>query len=223
MRCLSPESATHWSTAQRLGEQAVALGMEPLDVARIHERAIAAITARDDSAATDSQTRERARRFFAEALTPIEKTHRAAREADAQAEALTQSLRVSAREATETARRLKHGAARRRTAEAALKNSEQRRAERLAEAERLQEDLRKMAHRFLTAQEAERKKTGRLLQDEIAQALLSIHIRLLALKKAARANTGMLKKEIAATQRMVKHSGQTIHRLAHTLDDDHET
>ena len=197
--------------------------MEPLDVARIHERAVATIAARDGSAAADSQTSEKAQPFFSEVLTPIEQSHRAAQEANAQAEGMTQSLREHAREATATTRRLKHGAARRRTAETALGRSEKRRAKLLSEAERLQGDLRKMTHRIMSSQEAERKKMGRLLQDDIAQPLLAIHIRLLALKKAARSNTELLKREIAATQHVVKRSSQAIDRLAHALDGDHET
>jgi len=68
---------------------------------------------------------------------------------------------------------------------------------------------------MLSAQEDERQKTSRHLDDEIVQTLLGIHIRLLTLKQAARANTGNLKKEIASTQRLVKQSVRMVNRSAH--------
>ena len=74
----------------------------------------------------------------------------------------------------------------------------------LEESLALQEHLRHLTHRILSAQEAERKKISRDLQDEIAQTLLGINVRLLTLKKAAKGNTANLKKEIANTQRLVR-------------------
>ena len=41
------------------------------------------------------------------------------------------------------------------------------------------------------------------LQDEIAQTLLGINVRLLSLKRESSVNTGRLKNEIASTQRLV--------------------
>ena len=52
----------------------MALGLETLDVARIHEGALAALEA---SRSRDGVIK-RAEIFFAEAITPIEETHRAA-------------------------------------------------------------------------------------------------------------------------------------------------
>src|SRR5437588_11379233 len=60
--------------ARQLGRQAVRLGLETLDVARIHEGALAALEA---SSSRDGIIK-RAEIFFAEAVTPIEKTHLAA-------------------------------------------------------------------------------------------------------------------------------------------------
>src|SRR5688572_33432764 len=57
-----------------LGRQAAALGLETLDVARIHEEALGALEA---SSSRDGFIK-RAELFFAETITPIEETHRAA-------------------------------------------------------------------------------------------------------------------------------------------------
>src|SRR5437773_4707053 len=61
-------------SARGLGRQAVAIGLETLDVARIHERALASLEA---SSSRDGII-ERASIFFTEAITPIERTHQAA-------------------------------------------------------------------------------------------------------------------------------------------------
>ena len=83
--------------------------------------------------------------------------------------------------------------------------------------------MRHLTRKILSAQEDERQKTSRQLHDEIAQTLLAINVRLLTLKKAAKANTENLKKEIAETQRLVKQSVKTIQRLAHEFGVHHET
>ena len=64
--------------ARGLGRQAVSLGLETLDVARIHEGALATLEA---SSSRDGLIK-RAEIFFTEAITPIEKTHRAALKAN---------------------------------------------------------------------------------------------------------------------------------------------
>jgi hypothetical protein len=51
------------------------------------------------------------------------------------------------------------------------------------------------------------------LRNEIAQTLLAIHIRLLALKEAGMSEKRKLSKEIAETQGLVKESGKTLARL----------
>ena len=60
--------------AQGLGRRAVACGLETLDLARIHEEALAAL----EATSSRNGIIKRAELFFAEAITPIEKTHRAA-------------------------------------------------------------------------------------------------------------------------------------------------
>ena len=78
----------------------------------------------------------------------------------------------------------------------------------------MQEGLRQLTHQVLAAQEDERKKISLELQDEIAQTLLGINVRLLSLKQEARSNTKGLKNEIASTQRLVVKSAQSVRRVA---------
>src|ERR1044071_5442967 len=74
--------------ARRLGRLAVAIGLETLDVAKIHEGALATLQA---SSSRDGMI-ERAEIFFTEVITPIEKTHHAALEANVRLSQLNKTL-----------------------------------------------------------------------------------------------------------------------------------
>ena len=164
----------------------------------------------------------RAAIFFTEAITPIEETHRAALEARLQLEQLNETLDQRTLELADSNRELQEGITERKTAEAALKTSERASSQLLKESRLLEEHLQDMARKILSAQKTERKKMSLQLQDEIAQTLLGIHVRLLALKKEAAANSAGLNKEIATTQRLVEESVKTINRFAREFGIQHE-
>ena len=115
-------------------------------------------------------------------------------------------------------RSLKQGIAQRKAVEAALEQSGKHYQALLEESLALQEHLRHLTHRVLSAQEAERKQISRKLRDDIAQTLLGINVRLLTLKKVAKGDKTALKKEIANTQRLVQQSVQSINRFARELN-----
>jgi signal transduction histidine kinase len=109
-------------------------------------------------------------------------------------------------------RHLQHGIIRRKGMELELKESGDRYAELLKDSLHLQEGLRQLTRQMLFSQEKERKKISGELQDEIAQTLLGINVRLLSLKNEARANTQGLKSEIANAQRLVSNSARSVRR-----------
>ena len=196
--------------ALKLGRQAVTLRLETLELARIHERALAAL---ELSKSKDGLAR-RAEIFFTEAIAPIVETHRAARQSKNELDRLNGTLDRRTAELAVTNRQLQRGIVRRRSVEAALKKSGQHYAKLLKESLQLQEDLRHLTHQVLAAQEDERKKISRKLQNEIAQTLLGINVRLLSLKQEARSKTKGLKNEIASTQRLVIKSAKSVRRVA---------
>ncbi len=199
--------------------QAVSLGMETLDVAHLHGQAISKLL---EAGSPPGVPPHPAKTFFEETIIPIEQTHAPALQADARMTKLTQSLRQRTKEATESSRLLGKGVARRQTAEADLDKSIRARAGGMVEAQRLQKHLQKLTHDILEAQEHERKNTGQQLRDDIAQLLLAIQIRLLALNSAVMSNSENLKKEIAETQRIVKQSKKSIHQLSPGTKVHHE-
>lgn len=204
--------------ARTLGFQAVSLGLETLDVARIHQGALTTLKA---SSSRDGMIK-RAEIFFAEAVTPIEKTHDAARKADAHLDHVNQALDRRTVDLAASNRSLKRSIARRETVEEALKKSGGQSKKLLEESRRLQKHLRELTHKILTAQEDKREKMSRDLQDEIAQTLLGINVRLLTLKKEALVNVKRFKEDIARTQRLVDKAGRGMKRLAREMGKDDE-
>jgi len=193
-----------------LGRQAVVLGLETLELARMHERALAAL---ELSHVTNGAVK-RAEIFFTEALAPVVETHRAARRSKMDLSRLNGTLNRRTLELAAANRQLQRGVVRRKSVEGALKKSGEHYARLLKDSLQLQEGLRQLTRRLLASQEEERKKISLELQNEIAQTLLGINVRLLSLKREARSNTRGLKNEIASTQRLVARSARSVRRAA---------
>jgi two-component system sensor histidine kinase DegS len=210
---LRPGARAGLHSAIRLGRQALALGLDTLELARIHEQAVARLKL---SSSRNGQNK-RAELFFSEAMTPIVETHRAARESKIELNRLNDTLNRRTVELAGTNRQLQRGISRRRIVEAALKSSGEHYARLLRESLQLQEGLRQLTHQVLASQEEDRKKISLELQNEIAQTLLGINVRLLSLKKEARINTKGLRKEIASTQRLVVNSARSVRRVAREI------
>ena len=196
--------------AHDLGCQAAALDLETLDLARIHDRALAALEA---SSSRDGVVK-RAEIFFVEAITPIEKTHRAALKANVRLRQLSRTLSRRTVDLAASQRSLKQDIVQRKSEEQALRRSGQHSRTLLKESRRLQKHLQRLTHQILSAQEDKRKKISRDLHDEIAQTLLGINVRLLTLKREAAINAHGLKNEIASTQQLVDKSVEGIKRFA---------
>jgi signal transduction histidine kinase len=198
--------------AHGLGVQAVDIGLETLDMAKMHETALASLPVPASCATRDEMT-NRASIFFTEAITPIEETHRAAMDGKAHLEKQIATLNQRTRDVAESKNELQAGILKRKAAEEALKTSSEHYSQLLKESCLLEEYLQDMARKILSANEDERKKMSLQLRDEIGQALVGIHVRLLALKKEVSVNQASLTKEIITTQRLVETSVKTISRL----------
>ena len=203
--------------ASRLGRRAMAIGLETLDLARMHEQALITLVLPSYSAETREAMVRGAGVFFAKALTPIEKTHRVAQETNIHVDRLNQTLRQRSADLAASNRELKQEIARRRLVEQSLRKSQQHYSHLLEQSRQMQDQLRLLSRQLLSAQEEERKKISRELHDVIAQTLTSINVRLTALKKEAGMSTQGLEDSIARTQLQVQHSVNIVHRFAREL------
>jgi len=209
-------------TAHELGTQAVNLGLETLDLAKLHEQALTALILPDCSPVTRNEMSLRAEVFFTEALVPIEKTHRPALEAGAGLQQLQERLGQRTLDLADSNRDLQQGITERRIAEAALENSEHISSQLLQESRLLEQQLKDMTRQIMAADEVERKKMSLQLHDDIGQTLLGIHMRLLTLKKEVAARHVGLSQEIATTQCLVEAAVKNINQFAHEFGIPHE-
>jgi signal transduction histidine kinase len=193
-----------------LGRQAVAIGLGTLELARIHEQALATL----ELSNIKNGFTKLAGIFFIEANIPIEQTHRVARQSNVHLNRLKEKLGQRTEELAASNRQLQRGITRRKVMEEAFEKSGKHNNKCLEESLQLQKRLRQLTHRVLAAQEDDRKNISRELHDEIAQTLLGINVRLLSLKQEARRNTKGLKNEIASTQRLVVKSAKSVLRVA---------
>ena len=201
--------------ALRLGREAVALGVETLGLARIHEQALAELELSD---AKNAFTKL-AGIFFTEANTLIEETHHAARQTQARLSKVMSALRRRTQELAVCNRQLQKGADRRKVMEDDFAKRGKLHRKSLEESLELQKRLRHLTHQVMAAQENERKKISRELQDEIAQTLLGINVRLLSLKHEARTNSKGFKKEIASTQRLLVKSARSVSEVGRKISN----
>jgi signal transduction histidine kinase len=221
---LAPKPGTSLRPAESLGREALAAGLDRLDLVRIHEEAWITLRPPRPSVRNSDGMPKRARSFLVAALTPIENAHRTALEKSGHLNRLNGTMRRQTAELAAAKRRLQREVVRRNTLQAALENSEQHYGQLLKRSRRMQEHLRRLSHEILFAQEQERKRISRDLHDQIAQTLTAVNIKLAALKKEATVTTRGLKRTISITQRLVERSMHTVHRFArelrpHLLDD----
>jgi PAS domain S-box-containing protein len=114
-------------------------------------------------------------------------------------------------------RELQREVTRRQVVEAALKQSERDQRKLLEQSRSMQEQLRRLSHQALQAQEDERKRISRELHDEITQTLVSISVHLETLARQATVNPVGLKNKIARTRRLVEESVNIVHQFAREL------
>jgi len=116
-----------------------------------------------------------------------------------------------------TNRQLEAEILRRQTVETALKKSEQRAQQLLAQSQHLQKQLHHLSHGMLLAQENQRKEISRELHDKISQLLIGINVHLDIFAKAAASNPQGIRRTIVPLRRLVIKSVKIVHQFAREL------
>jgi len=204
-------------SARGVGSQALAAGLQTLDLAKLHELTLVAELLPGVPVGKRAALIKQAGSFFAEAILPLEKSHFSSQAAAVYLRKIIETLSQRTVELASSNLELNQEINHRKTAEAALKKSERHYSELLEQSDRLQEQLRQLSRQILSAQEEERREISRELHDVIAQTLTGINVRLAALKKEAATNTKGLDRNIARTQRLVEKSVDIVHRFAREL------
>jgi len=200
--------------ARDLGRVAVATGLETLDLAKIHDQALAGLLGKDASSAMRDDLNRRGATFFTEAIVAIEATHPGAIIHGEDVALLKANLEQRQLDLANSRSELKQQIIVRQDAEATLDGSEQSSGQLLEDSRILERDLHDMAQKIISASESERKKMSHHLNDEIAQTLLGINIRLLAVKKMIAANDKSLNLEITTIQLLLDGIGDNHQPLS---------
>ena len=124
-RYLRQGASASLQPASRLGRRAVTQGLETLDLALIHEQALLAQVLSTGDPAARERIIQRAQKFFAEAIRPMEEMHCAVLEANVRLHQLNRTLRRRTRELAASGRQLKKENARRLAVVESLRQSEQ--------------------------------------------------------------------------------------------------
>lgn len=91
----------------------------------------------------------------------------------------------------------------------------------LDESRQLQQHLLDVTRSLLSVDELEHGRIGGLLQDQLLQTLVGIHIRLLALKKEVTVNSRDLNKHIASTRRLMRDSWVSLKKTVRAAASKH--
>lgn len=154
-------------------------------------------------------------KIHAESSLRIQDMNRIALDAGALIHQLNDTLRQSTKSRLASNRRIKQTLLQRRDMETVMKNKGGHDTKLLAAAQNRLNHLQQLTRACISAQEADRKSVSLVLHDEIAQGLLGIHVRLLALKKAMEISSASLLEEIGSAQRLVNESTSSVNRFAH--------
>jgi len=215
---LEPKAEPRNGAAQRIGLHACELGIETLTLARIHDAANSSLAAPGTNGFRSRRALAvRAASFFAEALAPIEATHRAAVEGLAENVRLGNSVHRGTVALATAHRRLARETGRRVVVQEILATSAVENRALLKRSRAMEEELRQLSRNLLASHEEERRRISRELHDALGQNLSAVNIGLASLVATAAVESKEFRGSVSRTQRLVQKSMRTVHQFARNL------
>jgi signal transduction histidine kinase len=205
------------TAARALGDSALRQSMSTLDLAIMHERAMVDLTGSFNFDNARNRSLKKACGFFALALAPIEKHQSDTQKRNRRLREHNTLLQLHAKELASSNRVMQRENLLRKKAELVVLQSKEKYRILFLQSTVMQQQLRKLTGKILTAQEDERKAISRELHDQVVQTLVGINVELAALGRGASLNLRALKSKISHTQRIVEHSVREVHRFARDL------
>ncbi len=201
--------------AQAVGQAAVAAGLSTFKLGRMHEQALLTLAKSHDFTGPRNGSTQRAKAFLAQALIPLDAHRRGAGKGSAHLSERNATLQRQTSARALGQRRLEREVTRRKAEEIKIGQANDRYRALFLESQAMQDKLRHVARHIISAQEDERKRISRELHDEVVQTLVGINVELAALGRGA--NSKLLQRKIAHTQRLVETSVLAVHRFARDL------
>lgn len=205
------------SAARKLGRRALRVGIDTLELARLHDTAFASLEIPGSSARSKSSRARRGTAFFHAAVAPLEESHLAESASNGRRKSIIDILTRRTDDLAASNAELREEIAHRKAVEQSLRTSETTTSLLLKKSRRMQEELRFLSRRLLTVQEDERRRISRELHDVIAQTLAGINVRLAVLRSQTSANAKDFHDKIRVTERLVEQSVEIVHRFASSL------
>jgi signal transduction histidine kinase len=206
---LGHRDKTRLQAAHELGCIAMRSGMGVFDLARLHGETLAQAMTCDGSRRDAAQQAEAAETFLLEALSPFETARRGLPEAYVRLGQLNEMLE-------QRNKTLVQITARQHPVEKALRISKERCLKLFQKARSMKKDIQQHSAKMVMAREEERKRISRELHDEIGQILATVNVGLGMLKKQA-GHDRSFQKRVAATQKLLEQSMESVHRFAREL------
>jgi len=202
--------------AFELGGAAMNAGLGIFDLIRLHHQALADGVSAGASAAESVRPAPELEFFLLEALSPFEAAFRGFRSAREKLQELNGVLAERNEALALSNAQLEEEIAVRQRVEAALRESKDHYYRLFQQAHAMEEDLRQLSAKVLSAQEEERTRISRELHDEIGQALTAVTSAMAMLKKPAGSDSAFQRK-VAEAERLLAQSMETVHSFAREL------
>lgn len=209
---------SHWKkgplvgleAAHAIGTEAVAMGLDTLELARLHQHTLSIASLPSWSATTRDIMTNRATLFFNTVISHVEQTHPAQLKPTLALKETQEALKQRTLQLTRSRASLRTGKAASKQVNQSLKTNQRRLIRLLKKSNQLALKLKHARHQILSATEHQRLKISLELQSEVSQTLLGINFRLHALKKQALAGTTSIATQIATNQRLILRSLKSL-------------